>query len=668
MRRSASSRRPRSPELLRLQTSDARVLEAAADWWPILSPPPKLTVSEWADRERQLSAEASAEPGKWDTSRAEYQRGIMDAGSDATVETVVVMSSSQVGKTELINNAVGFHVDQDPAPVLVIEPTLELADAWSKDRLAPMLRDTPALNGKIAKAKAKASGNTKRHKSFPGGHITMAGANSPASLAMRPIRVVLADEIDRYPPSAGAEGDPVSLARKRTTTFWNRKIVLVSTPTIKGVSRIEKAWAESDMRRYWVPCPACGAMQTLRWAQVRWDKGDAQGAYYLCEAADCGAAWSDAQRWNAVRHGEWRAEKPEVKGTAGFHLNELYSPWVKLAETVKSFLEAQGDPERLKVWTNTAMGELWEEQGEEVDQHALFARAQSRGWDGTAPIGVLLVTCGIDVQGDRLEIERVGWGLGDESWSLEHHVIYGDLSTPAPWRELDEYLLTPTVRADGRELAVAAACIDSGGMYTDAVCQFARGKIRRRVWAIKGDDGPRPVWPKLASKNKKSGASIFIVGVDTAKDSVYGRLRLAEPGPGFCHVPATREPEWFDQLTSEIVVTRYSKGFPIRVWQLKPGARNEALDCRVYAFAALRSMAISWGKVARILAGQEARSAATGKQETTPSGAGSSSHGAAPPAAEPRAQEAEPPAAKPSAPKKPQPRPTRIVRSTFLRR
>jgi len=642
MKRSASSRGRRSPaptpERLSLKVGDGRVLEAAQDWWFILAPPPTLTVSQWADAERQLSAEASAEPGKWDTSRAEYQRGIMDSVSEAAITTVVFMSSAQVGKTEVLNNIVGFHVHHDPAPILVLLPTLDMASAWSKDRLAPMLRDTPALKGKVSDPKARASGNTKLHKSFVGGHITMAGANSPASLASRPIRIVLADEPDRYPASAGTEGDPVSLARKRTTTFWNRKIFLSSTPTVKGASRIEKAWEESDQRRYFVPCPECGTKQTLKWSQVRWTDGRADTAYYLCEAPGCGAWWDDAARWNAVRYGEWRAGKPS-NGIAGFHLNEMYSPWVQLAETVQGFLDAQGDPERMKVWTNTAMGELWEEQGEAVDQHALQARAQARGWingaDGarTAPAGVLIVTCGIDIQADRIEIERVGWGLLDESWSIEHHVIYGDLSTKAPWDELDDYLLTDTVTEDGRVLTVAAACIDSGGHSTDAVYAFTKDKGRRRIWAIKGSSQPgRPVWPKLASRKNKAKIPLFIIGTDTAKDSIYGRLRLTDPGPGFCHVPADRDGEWFEQLTSEIVVTRYVKGFPVRVWQPKPNTRQEALDCRVYAFTALRSMGISWGKVQRILAAKSAAADAPVAPASEPLPATPPTAPAAPPA------------------------------------
>lgn len=574
----------------------------------MLNPPPTLTVSQWADRERRLSPEASAEPGSWDTSRAEYQRGIMDAFSDPAIHTVVVMSSAQVGKTEILNNIVGFHIDQDASPTLVLQPTIEMASTWSKDRLAPMLRDTPTLRGKVSDVRSRDGKNTILHKSFDGGHITMAGANSAASLASRPIRVVLCDEVDRYPPSAGTEGDPISLARKRTTTFWNRKVGMFSTPTVKGVSRIEMAFEESDRRRFWVPCPHCSEMQVLVWSQVRWEPGQPETAAYFCADEGCGTFWSDGERWQSIRRGEWRAEG-KFTGVAGFHLSELYSPWVRLADTARGFLEAKGNPERLKTWVNTSLGETWEERGEEVDLHSLQERARSEGWIGhdddrlmPAPSGVLLITCGVDVQGDRLEVERVGWGVDDESWSLEHLVLYGDPSGPDLWADLDEYLLTPTRTTDGRALGVVATAIDSGGHYTDAVYNFVRDKSRRRVWAIKGQAGAgKPVWPKLASKNNKGRIALFNIGVDSAKDIIYGRLRLTEPGPGYSHFPSDRDGAWFEQLTSEAVVTRYVKGFPVRSWVPKPNTRQEALDCRVYAFAALRSMSIGWGKVQRLL-------------------------------------------------------------------
>jgi phage terminase large subunit GpA-like protein len=558
-----------------------------------LRPPPKLTISEWADRCRRLSPEASAEPGQWLTSRAEYQRGIMDAISAPAVDTVVVMSSAQVGKTEIINNVVGFHVAQDPAPLLVLMPTLELGEAWSKDRLAPMVRDTPALRGKIKDPRSRDSGNTLLHKSFPGGHITVCGANSPASLASRPIRVVLCDEVDRYPVSAGTEGDPITLARKRSATFWNRKLILTSTPTVKDASRIEMAWKSSDQRRFFVQCPHCDEHQHLKWPQVRWPPNEPERAAYHCE--HCGVEWSDVDRWSAIRRGEWRAEA-SFSGVAGFHLSELYSPWSKIADIARAFIEAKRSPETLKAWTNTSLGETWEEQGEGVDDTGLLDRRER--WDGL-PTGALVVTAGVDVQSDRLEVELVAWGVDEESWSAAHHRLYGDPSAPAVWADLDRVLTAPIRRADGVELHVAAACVDSGGHHTQQVYQYCTARYRRRVYAIKGMAGTgRTVWPKAASKGTGKH-KLFMVGVDAAKDAVYARLKITRPGPGFCHFPEDREADWFAQLTAETVSVRYSKGFPTRVWTKRAGARNEALDCRVYAYAALQSLAVNWGQLAR---------------------------------------------------------------------
>jgi phage terminase large subunit GpA-like protein len=552
-----------------------------------------LSVSQWADRERKLSPEASAEPGQWITARNEPMRGVMDAVSDPVNHTVVVMSSAQVGKTETLKNVIGFHVDQDPAPILLLQPTLDMGEAFSKDRLAPMVRDTPALRGKIKDPRARDSGNTLLHKTFPGGHITIAGANSPASLASRPIRIVLADEVDKYPPSAGTEGDPVSLARKRSTTFWNRKTVLTSTPTVKGFSRIEAEFELSDQRRYHVCCPDCGHEQTLRWAQVTWPEGEPKKAVYTCE--ECGSCWDDATRWRTLRTGQWIATAP-FNGVAGFHLNEIYSPWVKLREMAQGFLDAKKNPETLKTWINTSLGETWEDQGERVAEHALMQRAEA--WGRDAPPDVLVVTCGVDVQNDRFEVERIGWGVDEESWSLDYRVIYGDPSAPAMWQELDDYLASPTRTADGRLLQVSATGVDSGGHYTQAVYKFTRPRASRRIWAIKGRAGfGAAVWPKRVAK-AAGKAVLFMVGVDTAKETIYSRLRIAEPGPGYCHFPIDRDKTWFEQLTSETVQTKYVKGFPTRVWVKRPSARNEALDCRVYGYAALCSLAVNWAQQA----------------------------------------------------------------------
>ena len=546
-----------------------------------LKPPPKLTVSEWADQFRKLSPESSAEPGTWQTSRAEYQRGIMDAISDPAIETVVLMMGAQMGKSECLNNVVGYHIAQDPSPILVVQPTLDMAQTWSKDRLAPMLRDTPALQGLVKDPRSRDSGNTTLHKSFPGGHVTGCGANSPASLASRPIRIVLCDEVDRFPVSAGSEGDPVTLARKRSATFWNRKIILVSTPTNKGASRIEQAYEESDKRLYYVPCHDCGHEQTLKWSQVQFDADRPETAGYACES--CGSIWDDASRARAVRRGEWRATEKFSK-TAGFCVSGLYSPWIPLEDAVRDFLAARKQPSTLRVWVNTYLAETWEEDGEGVDDYSLSERAED--WGDVVPADGLILTAGVDVQDDRLEAEIVAWGKEEESWSIAYKTIHGDPSGPIVWRELDEFLYGVYEHEFGEEMVVRATCIDSGGHHTQAVYKYVSTREAKRVFAIKGVGGEgRPMVGK-PSKNNIGKIKLFPVGVDTVKAELFSRFKITEPGPGYCHFPEGRDPEYYKQLTAEKIKIKYHKGFARREF-VKIRTRNEALDVRVYAKAAL---------------------------------------------------------------------------------
>ena len=572
---------------------DQALADAVAD---NLTPPPRLKVSEWADKHRRLSPEASAEPGPWNTSRAEYQRGMMDAIYEPMVHTVVVMSSAQVGKTELELNISGYYVHHDPAPMLAVYPTHELAEAFSKDRFAPMIRDCPELSERVQDGRTtKGSASTILHKVFPGGHISMVGSNAPSGLAGRPVRIVLLDEVDRYPASAGKEGDPVNLARKRTKTFWNRKIILVSTPTVKDVSRIEAAYEASDRRQFWVPCPKCGTHQVLKWGQVKWPAGDTASAYYECEAHDidtgevCGHHWSDVDRWAAIKLGEWRARKPTA-GVAGFHLNAIYSPWTVLGELAEEFVEAKKSPETLKTFVNTELGETWEEKGDRVDDNVIESRKEAMGPNVSSE--VVVVTAGVDVQDDRLEVEFTGWGRDEESWSLDHVVLYGDPSTKALWDSLDETLRRGFPHETQGEMKLHAGCIDTGGHFTQMAYAFCKPRQARNIWAIKGQGGPgRAIWPQRASTKNKAKVPLYMVGVDAAKESFYSRLQIDEPGPGYCHFPDDRDDEYFRQLNAEETVTKYSKGFPYKEWKLKSGhKRNEALDLRVYSYAALQGL------------------------------------------------------------------------------
>ena len=540
-------------------------------------PPPKLTVSQWADRYRQLSPESSAEPGKWRTARAEYQRAIMDAFNDDDAHTIVWMSSSQVGKTEVLNNILGYVIDQSPSPVLVVQPTIEMGKTWSKDRFAPMLRDTPCLRGLVGERRAKDSENTILHKVFPGGFCAIAGSNSSASLASRPVRLLLADEVDRYPESAGSEGDPLNLAFKRTTTFHNRKRIVVSTPTVAGESRIEMAFAESDQQHYYVPCPHCDTYQRLYWKNVSWPEGKPHDACYACE--HCGGVIKDADKPKMLANGEWRPEA-EFHGTRGFHINEIYSPWVRFGEMAASFMDAKKQPATLQTWINTALGEVWQEEGEELDQDAL----ENRREDLTAiPDDVLLLTVSVDTQDDRLEAQLVGWGVDHESWCLEHHVWWGDPGQAELWKRLHDYLGATFTRADGTTLRVSATAIDSGGHFTEQVYRFTKGK--HRVYAIKGVGGAgRPIAGRPSKANKRK-VQVWPVGVDTAKELLFSRLKIDKAGPGCVHFDAKLDQEWFAQLTSEKrVEVRLRGAISYRYKQLRK--RNEALDLLVYAIAA----------------------------------------------------------------------------------
>ena len=515
----------------------------------------------------------------------------MDALNDPKIKEIVVMSSAQVGKTEILLNIIGFHIDHDPAPILVVQPTLEMSQAFSKDRLAPMLRDSPPLKNKVKDPRSRDSGNTTTHKIFQGGHITMVGANSSSGLASRPIRIVLCDECDRYPPSAGTEGDPIQLAKKRSATFWNRKIVMVSTPTNKGASRIESAYLESDQRKYFVKCKDCKEEQVLVWKNVHWQEDNPDSAVYVCEF--CGSAWNDNDRLRAIKLGEWKSTE-EFKGIAGFHLSGLYSSWINLPDAVREFLSAKRLPETLRAFVNTYFGESWEDEGERVDDISISSRKEI--WS-KVPKGVVVLSAGVDIQDDRIECEVVGWGRDEETWSIDYKVFFGDPSAPQLWNDLDEFLNTEYDHELGGKITIRSACVDSGGHYTNAVYTFCKPRGHRRIFAIKGIGGEGKALIGNRSTNNVAKCPLFILGVDTAKEIIYSRLKIENEGAGYCHFPEDRGDEYFRQLTAEKIVTRYRKGFQRREW-IKTRARNEALDCRVYALSAYAILNININSVA----------------------------------------------------------------------
>lgn len=562
-----------------------------------LKPPEALTLSQWADKYRYLSSESAVEPGRWRTDRAPYQREVMDAISDLRVKKVVLMWASQSGKTDCaILNTVGYYMHREPSPIMILEPTVAMAEDASKNRLSPMLRDTPVL-AKLSQNKSRDKNNTIQEKQFPGGYVILQGANSPAALASRPIRILCADEIDRYPPSAGKEGDPLLLAEKRTTTFWNSKIVCTSTPTIKNMSKIESEFDHSTQEIWNVPCPVCGMYQPLTWKKIKFDAvkfrtGEDQTVSHECE--HCGVV-SDEIAWKSgFTQGKYIAEHPE-REVRGFFVNGLASTFTEWKKIVSDFLVARDESKKgnnnpMITWTNTVMAQTWDDNGIQLDESALLARLEDYGCQ--VPDGVIALTAGVDTQDDRFEYEIVGWGIGKESWGIEKGEIYGDLTQKDIWERLDQTLLRTWSKKDGTRLTITAACIDSGGHYSVEVYRFCEPRWTRNIWAIKGKGGMDIPYVSNPTRNNRVKAPLFTLGVDTGKCFVYDRLNVKEPGPGYCHFPAGDlgyDETYFKGLTAEKRVVTYKKGRATWAWLLKDSSfrRNEPLDMRNYAQAAV---------------------------------------------------------------------------------
>jgi phage terminase large subunit GpA-like protein len=554
-----------------------------------LAPDPKLSVNDWAEKHRVLSSVAASEPGAWSTGRTPYLKEIMDvlSAQDRT-ERVVFMKGAQLGGTETGLNWLGYVVHHAPGPMLMVQPTVETAKRVSKQRVDSLIESCPAIAERIKSPRARDSGNTVLMKEFPGGVLVITGANSAVGLRSMPVRFLFLDEVDGYPGDAGGEGDPVALAMQRAVTFVNRKVLMVSTPTVKGFSRIEAAYEESDKRVFTVPCDHCGVFSQLFWRDIRWPEGRIQEAAWHCP--HCGGTHPEYRKPALLAQGHWQVTASGDGKTAGFHLSSLYSPWVIWAEIAEEHRDAKDDPVRLKVWVNTKLAETWEERdGERMDEESLMARREQYG--PAIPAEVAVLTCGVDVQDNRLEIELVGWGRDEESWSCDYKILWGDPSAPELWHELEQYL-TATFEHEtlANGLTIHAACLDTGGHHTQAAYAFCRGRERQRIWAIKGLAGKRPIWPKRPTKTAKGKVNLFGIGVDAAKEAVFARLKKQEHGAGFCHFPLDRDAAYFEQLTAERLRTRYVKGFAQQYWWKPDGRRNEALDCRVYAYAALHGL------------------------------------------------------------------------------
>ncbi len=564
-----------------------------------LRPDPKLTVSVWADQHRFLSQTASGEPGPWRTDRTPYMREIMDCLSPSNpVEKVIFMKGAQIGGTEAGNNWIGYIIHHSPGPMLAVQPTVEMAKRWSKQRVAGLIDSTPVLRERVKEARARDSGNTVQSKEFTGGILVMAGANSAVGLRSMPVRYLFLDEVDAYDFDVDGEGDPVALATQRTITFANRKIFLVSTPTIQGFSRIEQEYEQSDKRRWWVPCPECGEHQILSEKQLRWPKDRPELATYYCEHCEL-AIPSHQKAWMNSR-GQWRAEAPGEGKAAGFHLSGLNSPWLTWVQIAERKHAAKDDA-AMKVYVNTIEARTWTESGEAPEWQRLYDRREDYAI-GRVPQGGLFLTAGVDVQKNRLEAEIVAWGRERESWSIDYRVLEGDPAKPDVWLQLDQ-LLAETFTHDSKiELPIIKLAIDTG-YATQEVYDWVRKQANGRVIAVKGFDKmgaaigtPAQMDVTSHGKRKRRGLMVWPVGTSFSKSELYGALRKDKPTDerladgsnypaGYCHFPKYGE-EYFKQLTAERLVTvKDNRGFARRNWH-KMRERNEALDCRVYARAA----------------------------------------------------------------------------------
>jgi len=615
-----------------------------------MQPPPRISVPQWADDFRKLAREAGSTSGDWETATVEVARGPMLAVTELGVRTISVMVSTQLLKTALLENVFGYFAHLDPCPILLVQPKEDAAEQFSKERISPLIRITPVLREIVgSRGKSRNKDETLLFKKFPGGFLALVGAGSPDNLARRPIRVVLFDEVDKYPVTR--EGEPIPIAEERMATFGaNSLSIRVCSPTVKEESRIEDCYIDSDQRQASFACPHCQHRQFPTFEQVQWDKAGAthltRTARFYCEG--CGVGWSEGDRLKALKTVRWHQCKsftcceqtldpreqyqqawranpdgavariwtwsagdrhavymarcptcgthPVSNEHAGFQAGKLFSPWSrdKPADMARKWIAAQGNEEMLQVWWNTQMGLPYRKHaGREVRLQALLDRREL--WAAELPDEVACITIGVDVQDYRLEMEVVAWGRDEESWSVDYHVIEGEFSDPQTRKELDAYLLRKWHRADGRPFVAKGVCIDSGGHHTTDVYDFCKARIGRRVWAIKGESatsGQRnPVWPtKKPNKRNKATYRPIMLGVNSAKDTIAARLHKENPGAGFMHFPTTRDMGYFEQLTAERSVLKFKAGHKYRVWEVRPGRANEGLDCRVYAYAALHGL------------------------------------------------------------------------------
>lgn len=578
-----------------------------------MKPPEDLTVSQWADKNRRLTSESSAEVGKWRTSRTPYMFDILDSFTDPLIEHIVVVAASQVGKSETINNMVGYCIDQDPGPILLIQPTIDDVKRYSEMRIAPMIRETRCLKRKVADPKSRDAANTKRQKSFPGGVLVMTGSNVAHDLSSMPIRYVFGDERDRWATSAGSEGDPWELAVARTRTFYNKKMVEVSTPTVKGASAIENSYNLGTMERWKTQCPHCGEYVEITFDNIRFEYDAAENGdkkifhiseiFYVCP--ECGGI-SDEHTMKS-QPAKWVATVPEARKhhkTRSFWLTAWVSPWATWESIILQFLQAGTDSAKLQVVYNTQFGELWEERGDMASEDDVMARREV--YEAEVPDGVLLLTCGVDTQDDRLEYEVVGHRRYGETWGIKKGVILGRPDTEEVWERLDEVLSHKYKFKSGVSLQISLTFIDEGGHFTQEVRQHCLARQYDHVFAIKGANRPDipytapPKKQKIVVNGKVIGQVwVYEIGVNAGKQKIVDNLRVQSPGANYCHFPLRDDygKQFFKQLMSEHLAYVPKLKHPWQ-WQKIPGhERNEAFDIRNYNLAACEILSPDWDAI-----------------------------------------------------------------------
>lgn len=554
----------------------------------VFKPKPVLTISEWADQYRYIARGTGPEPGRWKTSRAPYTREMMDMFNTAA-NLVVVMASSQVGKTEIALNMMAFYMAEDPSAIMYLMPTEGMASDFSKTRVDPTIKASEALIG-LFKQNAKKTDNTIELKTFPSGYLALYGASTPTKLASKPIRVLIADEVDRYPKDLPGEGSPVKLALQRTTNFWNRKVLIISTPTAKETSVIVEWFEKSDKRYFNLPCPSCYGLLVFKWELVKWENDENGDFVYesaFIECPHCEFHIRDVHKEDMLLNGQWIKTAPE-KDIPGFHISSLYSPWVSFSDLVKEYIEIANsdDQSKMREFLNLKLGEPYEEITEDLDIELLEDHKIEYGAE--IPEGVLYLTCGVDVQANRLEYQILGWGEGNQTWVIIFKMIIGDPEQSEVWDGLDIVLNRSYSFADGRKLRISATCVDSGYL-PDRVYKFTTPRERMRVAAIKGYGGEGiPIINNPTGRNR-THTKVMKIGVDAAKGVIYSRLRNHHPGNNYIRFPRDVNhgcgDEYYRQLTSERRILEIGKGSKRFVWrQIRD--RNEALDTFVYALAA----------------------------------------------------------------------------------